>query len=320
MIPLPFWLTNIQFVIGAFGAFAFFSAAWLNVDSWAVRREVRTGFRSLGFIFLAIWSGLHGIGLMGVVMEIVTAAVLLSGILLLLLSFIFDKLPLQPKDLAKLRRQQDNIVSKKEEPKDKKIVPTEKKILSPIKPPRPVPASKARAIVKTAATKRALPKINAGLSSTAFLKLPKKKRGWITSFLNAVVGFIIFALIGWGSYATYEKWFGAKEEQDIQFEESNFIEMNDSLPASEAEPTEEDSEEPVVEASPEIKKDTVTVKETETGYLNVRGGAGIIHDIIITISPGDTFELLDEDRDWYEIQVDENTAGWVSNRYITKNE
>ncbi len=319
MIPLLFWLTNFQFVIGAFGAFAFFSAAWLNVDSWAIRREARTGFRALGFIFLAIWSGLHGIGTTGTTIEIVNASILLVGTILLLLSFIFDKLPLQPKTLAKLQRQQRNIVSKDEEIKAKKITPPTKEITAPTKLEKPLLANKYGAVIKTAKPQETPSKVSTKISSSAFLRLPKRKRSGATALLNGVIGFIIFSLIGWGFYAIYQNWFSAEEKQDIQLEESSFIEMNLTTPTPEAESVKEE-EETEIEASPAAKKPTVTVKETETGYLNLRGGAGIIHDIITTISPGDTLELLDENKEWYELQIDENTTGWVSSRYVTKDE
>ena len=105
MIPWPFWLTNIQFVISACGVFAFFAAAWLNVDSWAVRREFKTGLRTVGFLLLAIWSALHGIGSMAAWSDLAAAIMLGGGIILVLLSYLIDRVPLQPKELTKLRKQ-----------------------------------------------------------------------------------------------------------------------------------------------------------------------------------------------------------------------
>jgi hypothetical protein len=319
MIPLPFWLTNIQFVISAFGAFAFFSAAWLNIDSWAVRKEVKTGFRALGFILLAIWSGLHGIALVGTATDITTAAILFSGTFLILLSFIFNKPPLQPKDLVKLQRQERNIVSKsKEAPIKKEIVPTT--------PPRPLPAKQAKAAIKAIAATQTVPGTDAKLKTSPFVELPKKKRQIITSLLNTIVGFIIFGLIGWGGYVAYQKFFNTPEDSNIYFEESDFSEIDVTTPPPEAtsseEETEEDKkqEEETTEASPTPQKTTITVQETGIGYLNVRSGAGTTNEIITKISPGDTLELLGEEEKWYEVQVDEDTTGWISSQYATINE
>lgn len=107
MIPWPFWLTNVQFVISAFGVFAFFSAAWLNVDSWAVRREFKTGLRALGFFLLALWSALHGIGSIAAWTDTAAAGLLFGGIVTVLISYLIDPVPLQPKELAKLKTQKD---------------------------------------------------------------------------------------------------------------------------------------------------------------------------------------------------------------------
>jgi hypothetical protein len=107
MIPLSFWLINAQFVISAFGVFAFFSVAWLNVDSWAVRREFKTGLRALGFFLLALWSALHGIGSIAVWADIAAAGMLFGGIVAVLASYVVDRVPLEPKEIAKLRTQKD---------------------------------------------------------------------------------------------------------------------------------------------------------------------------------------------------------------------
>jgi len=35
------------------------------------------------------------------------------------------------------------------------------------------------------------------------------------------------------------------------------------------------------------------------------------------VSPGDTYEFLEENEkgDWFKIQLDDNTAGWIAARY-----
>lgn len=75
------------------------------------------------------------------------------------------------------------------------------------------------------------------------------------------------------------------------------------------------------ETSPGSKtpaKGTVLIKETETGWLNVRSGAGASFVIIRKIYPGDRFEFLSESKDWIQLRFSDNTTGWVATRYVQK--
>jgi len=72
-------------------------------------------------------------------------------------------------------------------------------------------------------------------------------------------------------------------------------------------------EEVVVE--PEV---LVEVKSTSVGYLNVREGPGIEHARITQVNSGEQFTFLAEEDDWYQIQIDEETTGWVYSVYAEK--
>lgn len=258
MIPWPFWLTNVQFVISAFGVFAFFSAAWLNVDSWAVRRELKTGLRALGFFLLALWSALHGIGAKNGWVTVVSAATLLGGVFTIAISYLIDTIPLQPKELVELKRE------------------------------------KAQVSIGGDATLNAI-------KSTA---KPSHRR------LNILVGgSLAIAIVSLG-LIRYIFWPGEKQAPDRQ----------------EAGPSVAASPQTVPSASPEATSEAtqatsrIIIEETETGSLNVREGAGTNYDIVVTVSPGDTLELLDEEDEWYKVQVSDNVVGWVSARYARKQE
>jgi len=304
MIPLPFWLTNLQFVIGALGTFAFFAAAWLNVDAWTIRRELKTSLRVAGFFLLAIWSALHATGTIAVWVDIAQALALAAGSLLIMVSYVMDKPPLQPKDLAKLR------ISQKE--KIAKIVkgPSQTKPTTAVKPQRPNPQSlkpalqAKRAIRQSIQKQTPLPKRN--LKPQTLLKLPPVKRKRTSSVFNFIVGILTFAAIGYGGYFAYDKYFAG----DPPAEQPAFVEET-TTPEPTPAPTPETTSEPEV---------TVTIQDTETGFLNVRDGSSTASEILTTIAPGDSFDLIttNEAGDWTQIQVDQNTAGWVASRYVTK--
>jgi len=59
------------------------------------------------------------------------------------------------------------------------------------------------------------------------------------------------------------------------------------------------------------------IKETETGWLNVRQGAGTNYFIITKIYPGETYELLEETEKWYKIKIGDK-EGWIFNSYAIK--
>jgi hypothetical protein len=86
-------------------------------------------------------------------------------------------------------------------------------------------------------------------------------------------------------------------------------------------PTPESSPTPAPSPSP-IPKETVTILETETGSLNVREEDSTATPVVARIAPGEEYELLEENEagDWYKIQVDDETSGWIAARYATKNE
>ncbi len=80
-------------------------------------------------------------------------------------------------------------------------------------------------------------------------------------------------------------------------------------------PTQEPTPTPT---SIEDDQEKVTISDTPTGFLRVRSGASLSSSEITQVKPGETYTLLEEQTGWYQIQVDENTTGWISSRYATK--
>ena len=66
----------------------------------------------------------------------------------------------------------------------------------------------------------------------------------------------------------------------------------------------------------EVEK--VTISETETGWLNVREGAGTSYQVIIKVYPNESYVLLDETEEWYKIELKDDQTGWIFKEYAIK--
>lgn len=62
----------------------------------------------------------------------------------------------------------------------------------------------------------------------------------------------------------------------------------------------------------------VTILDTPNGFLRVRSGAGTTFSEVSRVNSGDSFDLLNEETGWYEIQVDSTTTGWISSQFASK--
>lgn len=63
----------------------------------------------------------------------------------------------------------------------------------------------------------------------------------------------------------------------------------------------------------------ITVKDTPTGWLNVRKTPSTAEDnIIIKIKPKEHYKYLDKNESgWYKISLNDGTEGWVSSKYVS---
>lgn len=62
----------------------------------------------------------------------------------------------------------------------------------------------------------------------------------------------------------------------------------------------------------------VIILDTPTGYLNVRKENSASSDLITTVNPGDTLDLISEDEDWFEVKLSDGKTGWISAAYARK--
>ncbi len=66
------------------------------------------------------------------------------------------------------------------------------------------------------------------------------------------------------------------------------------------------------------KTPTVLILNTPTGFLRVRDSNSVASLEIARISPGETYELVSEEENWFEIKLTDGTRGWISNSYAVK--
>jgi hypothetical protein len=62
----------------------------------------------------------------------------------------------------------------------------------------------------------------------------------------------------------------------------------------------------------------VEILETPTGFLRVRSEASVNSEEVGRVNPGQTFNLIKELEDWYQIKLTNGTLGWISSQYATK--
>jgi hypothetical protein len=62
----------------------------------------------------------------------------------------------------------------------------------------------------------------------------------------------------------------------------------------------------------------VRILDTPNGFLNVRSGPGTNHSVIQKVNPGESYELVDEEADWYKILLKSAKEGWIFAQYAKK--
>ena len=67
-------------------------------------------------------------------------------------------------------------------------------------------------------------------------------------------------------------------------------------------------------------KQTIVVKGTPEGTLNVREDATVTASKSATVNEGDKFSVLEEKSGWYKIEYISGKQGWISGEYTRKQE
>lgn len=64
---------------------------------------------------------------------------------------------------------------------------------------------------------------------------------------------------------------------------------------------------------------TLTIKNTPTGFLRVRLSPSLSSSEVARVLPGDKLKYLEEQEDWYKVELDDGKIGWISSLYAQKN-
>lgn len=72
--------------------------------------------------------------------------------------------------------------------------------------------------------------------------------------------------------------------------------------------------------TPSKKNETVVILQTPNGFLRVREDASLNAVEIGRVSPGETFEVVDEKSGWYQIKLEGGQEGWISSQFAKKQE
>lgn len=68
-----------------------------------------------------------------------------------------------------------------------------------------------------------------------------------------------------------------------------------------------------------IAKENIQMITIQSNDVNIREGAGLSYPVISQAKKGDTYALISEQADWFEIKLSNGKVGWVANWLATKN-
>ncbi len=117
-----------------------------------------------------------------------------------------------------------------------------------------------------------------------------------------------------------------RRSQKVHVENGHVLQADFKLALDKAHKTLEDEliekqKEATLSATPQVSPtdtgDTLTIKDTPTGFLNVRTQPSVSGEIIEKVNPGDTYTYTEEKSGWYKIKLSSGEEGWVSGDYVS---
>ena len=158
----------------------------------------------------------------------------------------------------------------------------------------------------------------AGTEENAVKKITMKKKILVLVLLG---GLVLLGLAYW--YRTSEKAKKAEELQAEIQETENLIDENEQAPTPDVSggASEQALEAPLPFGEEEVIQEVVRrvkISDTPTGWLNVRAGAGTEYERVTRVYPEETYSLLEEMNQWYKIEIDEETKGWIFSEYAAE--
>jgi len=79
-----------------------------------------------------------------------------------------------------------------------------------------------------------------------------------------------------------------------------------------------DEETATTSAIATTSKNEILIKQTETGWLKVRGSNNGSSAEVAKVNPGEKYEMLEEDNGWIKIKLIDGKTGWISAKYAEK--
>lgn len=70
--------------------------------------------------------------------------------------------------------------------------------------------------------------------------------------------------------------------------------------------------------APTTSATKVLILDTPTGFLRVRSSSSASTSEVGRVTPGETYDILEEDAGWYKIKLTDGTEGWISSQYAQK--
>lgn len=71
-------------------------------------------------------------------------------------------------------------------------------------------------------------------------------------------------------------------------------------------------------ANPAKANSQVKILTTPTGFLRVRSSASSSSSEVGRVNPGEKYDLINTQGDWYQIKLSDGTLGWISSQYAQK--
>lgn len=88
--------SNLHLGIELFGAIVFFISAWLFLEAYLIKKDFFSITRTIGFVLLSVWQISNAVGGESSSFLIFSFAAYSAGLLLVFISFAFEKLPPKP--------------------------------------------------------------------------------------------------------------------------------------------------------------------------------------------------------------------------------
>lgn len=156
-----------------------------------------------------------------------------------------------------------------------------------------------------------------------FALVPNKeeKKTWrfiyirLAIFVLLVIGFLVIFALRQQGQDFYQK-VVSSPEYDSAIDSGVDVGILEELRQKFLEPPEETAT--TIEEIIEEPKVWIEIKPTSVGYLNVREGPSTDYLRITQVNSGEQYVLISEEDDWYQIQLTEETIGWVYSVFANK--